>query len=73
MIRLLAFVLGVCSHEKQSLPFMDHQVCLDCGQTRSYVIGYRPGKWHRATPDEPYRHQTVPVEQHRKEVSEGWR
>lgn len=47
MNRLLNF-LFFCRHQHVAFPQRGIQICLDCGASRSYVIGGPFGDWHHS-------------------------
>jgi hypothetical protein len=52
-----------CHHRNLTLPYNDHQTCLDCGATRLYIFNPEPrlagistakifiGRWKKSSPD----------------------
>jgi hypothetical protein len=49
MSRIFDVLFG-CSHRRVTLPYGNHQCCLDCGAARSYIIGEKPGEWTKERP-----------------------
>lgn len=43
---LMSWIFGY-HHRNRSRIFQNRQWCNDCGQSRTYVIGERPGKWEK--------------------------
>ena len=59
ILRLFALCFG-CHHSNRSLIYSNRQYCNDCGSSRPYIFGQKPGRWSTTASTPSLPAPTVP-------------